>query len=192
MFGNAPVPFTVSWSGEADFYVADCPHARLRAICQSVAPGSGKPQFGKPHSQRQREAIARRLCDLCGRSLKNRTKVSLSHARVRSNGAEGPCIMQVEPLVHRECGARCIRFCPSLKRDIETGSLMVRQINRYRVQFAIRTRNTSRITSPATSPPPPTGLLVTPRSSSGHGPIGIKHGWKEQQDETRHSRRGAR
>ena len=153
MFGNAPVPFTVSWSGEADFYVADCPHARLRAICQSVAPGSGKPQFGKPHSQRQREAIARRLCDLSGRSLKNRTKVSLSHARVRSNGAEGPCIMQVEPLVHRECGARCIRFCPSLKRDIETGSLMVRQINRYRVQFAIRTRNTSRITSPATSPP---------------------------------------
>jgi hypothetical protein len=137
MFGNAPVPFTVSWSDEADFYVAGCPHARMRAICQSVSPGSGKPQFGKPHSQRQRQAIAEGRCDLCGRSLKNRTKVSLSHARVRSNGAEGPCVMQVEPLVHRECGALCIRFCPSLKRDVETGALMVRQVNRYRVQFAI-------------------------------------------------------
>jgi hypothetical protein len=137
MFGNAPVPFTVSWTGETDFFVGPCPHARARAICQSVAPGSGKPQFGKPHSQRQRQAIAGGLCDLCGKSLKNRTKVSLSHARMRSNGADGPCIMQVEPLVHRECGALCVKFCPSLKRDIETGTLMVRQVNRYRVQFAI-------------------------------------------------------
>jgi hypothetical protein len=137
MFGNAPVPFTVSWTGEDRSFVAPCPYSNRPAICQTVAPGGGKPLFGKPHSQRQRQAIAESLCDLCGKPLKNRTKVSLSHARMRSNGAEGPCIMQVEPLVHRECGTLCIRFCPSLKRDIETGTLMVRQVNRYRVQFAI-------------------------------------------------------
>ncbi len=28
-------------------------------------------------------------------------------------------------------------FCPSLKRDIETGTLRVRQVNRWAVQFSI-------------------------------------------------------
>lgn len=136
-FGNAAVPYTVSWSGEDQFSIERCSHARMMAICQSVAPGAGKPVFGKPHSQRQRKTIALGLCDLCGKSLKNSTKVSLSHARVRSNGADGPCIMQVEPLLHRRCALESMKFCPSLRRDIAAGTLMIRQVNRYRVQFAI-------------------------------------------------------
>lgn len=137
-FGNAPVPFTVSWSAEEVFMVEPCPFAGgRRAICQSVAPGCGKPQFGKPHSNRQREAIACGLCDLCGRSLTNHTKVSLSHARVRANGAEGPAVLQVEPLLHRQCAAACIEFCPSLRRDLKSGTMMVRKVMRHRAQFAI-------------------------------------------------------
>lgn len=93
--------------------------------------------FGKPHSQRQRSAIARGLCDLCGRPLKARTKVSLSHARVVPHGAEGPCVMQVEPLLHKECAAESMRFCPSLRRDIQNGTLFVRQVTRWRPQAAI-------------------------------------------------------
>ncbi len=64
-YGGVPVPYTVSWSAEESFHVAHCPHGRGIAICQAVAPGQGKPRFGKPHSQRQREAIASGLCDLC-------------------------------------------------------------------------------------------------------------------------------
>lgn len=30
-----------------------------------------------------------------------------------------------------------MKFCPSLKRDITNGGLMIRQVNRYRVQFAL-------------------------------------------------------
>lgn len=136
-YGGVPVPYTVSWSAEEAFRVDTCVYTGRPAICQNVDPGQGRPRFGKPHSQRQREAIALGLCDLCGRPLKNRTKVSLSHARVRANGAAGACIMQVEPLLHRECAAESIRHCPSLKRDVAAGTLMIRQVHRWRPQFAI-------------------------------------------------------
>lgn len=138
MFGNTRVPHTVSWDKEDRFYVGRCEFAGgAMAICQSLDQGNGKPMFGKPHSQRQRQTIAQGRCDLCGTSLEHRTKVSLSHARLRQNGAEGPCIMQVEPMLHKECAADSLRFCPSLKRDINADSLMIRQVKRYRVQFAI-------------------------------------------------------
>lgn len=137
-FGEVAVPYTVSWTAEEKPFVGMCPYARCLALRQPHAPGEGKPRFGKPHSDRQREAIAKGLCDLCGRPLKNRTKVSLSHARHRSNAASGGTgILQVEPLLHRECAAESLKFCPSLKRDVEDGTLMVRQVNGYRVQFAI-------------------------------------------------------
>jgi hypothetical protein len=136
-YGGVPVPWTASWTAEEAFHVARCPTAGGRvAICQSVAQGEGKPRFGKPHSQRQRKAIADGLCDLCGRTLKGRTKVSLSHARPRY-AAEGWAILQVEPLLHKECAAESIEHCPSLKRDLRDGSLMVRQVARHRVQFAV-------------------------------------------------------
>lgn len=137
-FGNTPVPFTVSWTGEERFHVGPCEHAGGRlAICQAIAPGEGKPKFGSPHSQRQRKAIAEDLCDLCGRPLRNRTKVSLSHAAPRLNAARAGDILQVEPLLHRECAARCIEFCPSLRRDIAAGVLKIRRVARHQVQFAI-------------------------------------------------------
>lgn len=138
-YGGIPVPWTVSWSAEniGGFHLAPCPFADgRRAICQAVAPGEGKPRFGAPHMQRQREAIARELCDLCGRPLKLTTKVSLSHARMRA-GAEGPCVMQVEPMLHKACAAISMRHCPSLKRDLAAGTMFVRQVKRWRGQFAL-------------------------------------------------------
>lgn len=137
IYGGSPVPYTVSWSTEEGFYLDHCPHAGRLAICQAVSPGEGKPMFGKPHSQRQRETIAKELCDLCGKPLKNRTKVSLSHARPRMNAHEPGQILQVEPLLHRECAAESMKHCPSLKRDLAAGTIMIRQVLRHGVQFAI-------------------------------------------------------
>ena len=138
-YGGTPVPWTVSWTGEeGGFHLAACPvfDGRL-AIFQDVAPGVGKPAFGKPHSQRQREAIGLGLCDLCGRPLKASTKVSLSHARPVPHGAEGWAILQVEPLSHKACAAVALRHCPSLRRDIRKGTLRVRQVFAWRAQAAI-------------------------------------------------------
>lgn len=137
MFGAVPVPYTASWSSEERIFLDMCPHARRIAICQPSSPGIGKPQFGKPHMCRQREVIALGLCDLCGKPLKNRTKVSLSHARARTHAANPLDVLQVEPLLHRECAEISVRHCPSLKRDIRNGSVEIRQVTSWRCQFAL-------------------------------------------------------
>ncbi len=136
-FGNVPVPWTVGWTGEESFSVERCRFAERVAICQAKAPGVGKPSFGKPHWNRQRQCIAENRCDLCGKSVMLSTKVSLSHARPVAHGAEGLAVLQVEPLLHKECAAISMEYCPSLKRDIAAGTLMVRQVTRFRVQFVI-------------------------------------------------------
>lgn len=136
-FGATAVPWTVGWTGEESFRIGHCHYSQMPAICQAVAPGVGKPSFGKPHWNRQRECIAECRCDLCGKSVKSATKVSLSHARPVAHGAQGLAILQVEPLLHRACAAESTKFCPSLKRDIAVGTLMIRQVTRWRVQFAI-------------------------------------------------------
>jgi hypothetical protein len=137
-FGNTPVPWTASWSGENLFYVDRCQFADGRpAICQSSAPGVGRPLFGKPHMIRQRQAIVLECCDLCARPLKGHTRVSLSHARPQPHAAKPGDILQVEPLLHRECAATSMRFCPALQRDVRNGTAMIHQVFRSRVQLAI-------------------------------------------------------
>jgi len=134
---SVPVPRTTAWSHEEHFYLAEDPIAGRLAVMQLEQPGEGKPIFGKPHMQRQRSAIVLGLCDLCGRSLKGRTRVSLSHARPYPHGANGWAILQVEPMLHRQCAIESIRHCPSLKRDIAAGSLRIRQVTKTRVQMAL-------------------------------------------------------
>ncbi|HQS09516.1 MAG: hypothetical protein B7Y12_01960 [Rhizobiales bacterium 24-66-13] len=137
-FGAVPVPYTASWTGEDDFFLARCRYAAGQvAICQKESRGSGKPLFGKPHMTRQREVISKGLCDLCGRTLKNSTKVSLSHARPQAKGARALDILQVEPLLHHLCAAISARHCPSLKRDIAQGAIQIRQVTRHQVQIAL-------------------------------------------------------
>jgi hypothetical protein len=136
-YGNTPVPFTASWSGEERTFVGRCRFAKCEAICQDEAPGTGQPIFARPHFVRQRQVIVQELCDLCGKPLRARTRVSLSHAAPRQNGARAFDILQVEPLLHKDCAAVCLKFCPSLKRDISAGTLRVRQVLRSAVQFAI-------------------------------------------------------
>lgn len=138
MWGNVPVPWTVSWTAEEKQFVGPCRFAGGRmALRMPDCPGVGKPQFGKPHSDRQRQCIAEERCDLCGKPLRACTRVSLSHARVNEKGTRGPCVMQVEPMVHRDCALHCIAYCPSLRRDIDASTLAVRQVLKSEVQFAI-------------------------------------------------------
>lgn len=139
-YGGVPVPYTVSWTAEEApgmLYLGRCPHAKRSAIRQRHARGEGKPHFGAPHMDRQREVIALQLCDLCGKPLKHRTKVSLSQARPQLHAARPGDILQVEPLLHKECAAISMQHCPSLKRQIADGFLHVRQVTRSGSQFAL-------------------------------------------------------
>lgn len=136
-FNGLPVPYTAYWSDEDELFIGDDPSVPgMLAICQKSAPGSGRPRF-RPHFMRQRAVIKNGLCDLCGKTLANRTKVSLSHARSSSIGATPLDVLQVEPLLHVECAAISMRHCPSLRRDTKGGTLMVRQVFAYAVQIAI-------------------------------------------------------
>jgi hypothetical protein len=139
-YGGIPVPYTVSWSAEEApgmLYLGTCPYARRTAIRQHHARGQGKPRFGAPHADRQREVIVLGLCDLCARPLKTNTKVSLSQARPQLHAARPLDVLQVEPLLHKECAAESMRHCPSLRRQIEDGSLNIRQVSRWACQLAI-------------------------------------------------------
>lgn len=139
-YGNMPVPYAVSWSAEqGHMHVATCPHIRCTALCDVDRRGEGKPVFGKPHMTRQREVIMKDLCDLCARPLKGRTKVSLSHAGEVVSGGAGLTVMQLEPMVHKDCAVLCLQHCPSLKRDIRNGTLFVRQVLQHRHQVALLT-----------------------------------------------------
>lgn len=137
-YGNTRVPVTAAWSAEERYFLAPCPVFNGQiAICQDIAIGEGKALFGKPHSQRQRAAVGKGLCDICGRALASRTKVSLSHAKPYPHGANGWAILQFEPLMHRECASIAIMLCPSLKRDAEQGELAIRQVFAWRAQCAV-------------------------------------------------------
>ena len=136
-YGATPVPWTVSWSEEEVFSLGVCPWARRLAIVQTWSPKSGRPKFAKPHSVRQRACIALNLCDVCGKSLAHRTKVSLSQARPQPHSVRGFEVLQVEPMVHRECAVLSVLHCPGLRRHIEAGIFRVRQVTRHETQFAI-------------------------------------------------------
>ena len=138
MWGHTLVPWTVAWTVEQSrIWVGRCPHVQKIAICQLEAPGHGRPMFGTPHHQRQRRAIQMGWCDLCGRSLRNSTKVSLSKARPRGNAAEGWAVLQVEPMLHRGCAALSTEWCPSLKRDVRSGEVEIRRVTQWRAQLAV-------------------------------------------------------
>lgn len=136
MWGAVPVPQAVLWTAENRSFLAPDPLVPGHlAMCNDEAQGQGKPIFGTPHMQRQRKLVIEGLCDLCGKPLKGRSKVSLSHAGERT-GADGLCVMQVEPMLHKECAALSLQHCPSLKRDTRGGTLNIRLVTRYRVQIA--------------------------------------------------------
>lgn len=40
-------------------------------------------------------------------------------------------------MLHKACALESLRHCPSLRRDIAAGTLMVRQVTRWRAQCAI-------------------------------------------------------
>ena len=133
-YGDIPVPLPVMWSAEEEYFVAECPVFHKPAICQHEARGEGVPRFGRPHTIRQRRAMALVLCDLCGKPLRNATKISLSS--FGSDCREGMLLSQVEPLLHVECARVSVEHCPALRRQLRDGRMRARQV------FACRPRPT--------------------------------------------------
>ncbi|WP_129141507.1 hypothetical protein [Modicisalibacter coralii] len=125
-------PWTVLWSGEAnDDWLAPCRHANGAMAIHSISrPCDGKPLFGKTHPNRQRQAMAQCLCDICGKPLATRTKVSMSQLRTIEVGGRAVSA-QVEPLCCKPCAAASLSACPHLRKQVANGAIQVRQVLRH-------------------------------------------------------------
>lgn len=126
-YGNLPVPYPVVWSSEDEYWVARCPVVGRLAICQKESRGEGVPKFGQPNVMRQRRAICEGLCDLCGKPLKNATKILL--ANWRPLGTDEPVCP--EPMLHAECARESLQHCPALRAQVRQGTLRVLRVSRW-------------------------------------------------------------
>ncbi len=127
-YGDITVPQPVMWSGEAEYFVGRCRWFGRPAICQKEAQGSGVPMFGRPHVMRQRKLMATVCCDVCGKSMRHSTKISLSN--FGDDISEDCVLTEVEPLLHVECARLSMSQCPALRRQLAEGRLRVRQVFR--------------------------------------------------------------
>lgn len=129
-YGNTPVPQTTEWGREAGYFIAPCLYAGGRlAFCQHTKqnePGD-RPAYGRQHFGRQRRAAVLGLCDLCARPLRGATKISLSRHLVSVHP-----VIQLEPLLHRECAVISMGACPDLRKGVAAGNLVVRRVTRWR------------------------------------------------------------
>lgn len=136
-YGNAPVGWSMLWSAEDEVrpqQIGPCPFAGGRpAVNFASLPGQGKPLFGHTHPNRQRQAVARCRCDICGRHIRLETKISMSSERLTNVQGIGLVPLVVEPLCCRSCAALSISVCPHLMRQVSTGEVVVRQVMRWRV-----------------------------------------------------------
>lgn len=142
MYGNIPVPYSAAWTEENTYFLAPCPwvnsqrqYKGLLALHQKSAPAQGRPTFAKPHMNRQRESLFKGLCDICAMPMRNRTKVSMSEERWTDvQGVKMPLV--VEPLCCRGCARVALTQCPHLKRQIQSGQIIVRQVYKYDLAFS--------------------------------------------------------
>ena len=112
------VPWSVSWTGERDFRVTpsiDFPG--YTDLVQEQKPGVGTPVFAVLNVTRQRMAIARHHCHVCGRPTPRRDRYLFP---MNSGGfvtmADGETRYgQNVPPVHLACARRAQSQCPHLR-----------------------------------------------------------------------------
>lgn len=126
-----PVPYVAAWTGETPFVVRSCLFAGGRmALVESGRKFTGTPVLGEMNVTRQREVIARRLCQVCAAPLGAgpRWLVSL----FEGDTGVGPMVR--EPWACASCLAFALGACPRLvgqRRRAE--DLFVLAVNEYEV-----------------------------------------------------------
>jgi hypothetical protein len=133
---GARVPWIAPWSREAP---GDPPITRRGSGCTGIAyrdehysdrhedvlwvrtplaPGCGDPRFAKVHALRQRQAIDRMLCQVCGgRTIGERTDgrwLIIMHSRTGRPIKDGE--RTAVPPIHEACAREALRSCPHLMK----------------------------------------------------------------------------
>ncbi len=113
------VPWTVSWTGEERFSLADSrDFPGLVDLVQIDRPGEGLPKFKALHVTRMRLGMARHVCHVCGRPTPRNDRYLLP---VQSGGfvtvGDDPFRYAANvPPLHVNCARRAQLLCPHLGR----------------------------------------------------------------------------
>ncbi|ANZ42857.1 hypothetical protein BBK82_19065 [Lentzea guizhouensis] len=129
-------PYVTSWSAEYDLpcalverpdrsigHATELPGDRDRqgVLWKQVAShrGQGRPEFGKVHPLRQRRAMERLLCQVCGNPAdQNSDGVLWLQVDHHDDWPGWPERMaSTEPPICRPCAALSTRLCPALRRS---------------------------------------------------------------------------
>jgi hypothetical protein len=128
------VPYIVSWSGEetkpatiitiprrgiaySDECLADRDKYGVLWPRVPSLPGRGRPEFGKVHPLRQRRAMTRLLCAICGGQPDTDEQGTLFLVRDFRDWPDWPEGMACsEPPVCLPCARLSVRVCPELRK----------------------------------------------------------------------------
>ena len=140
-YKGVPVPYIAAWSAEKEgnvvpegFLLRENPftgQSQLRYRDEhpadrdrhgilwhrvAWAPGEGEPAFAEVHTVRQRRALHRSLCQICGNpGVLWLTPALLWDAHLADNGPRAP-YRTSDPPVCRSCYELALRYCPELGR----------------------------------------------------------------------------
>ncbi|WP_327378729.1 hypothetical protein OG393_32965 (plasmid) [Streptomyces sp. NBC_01216] len=93
------------------------------------ATGTGTPLLGQMCPRRQRTAMARRRCQLCGTSIDRDAKVVFIAGESEGTAAQ----LVREPPLHAACAAYAARVCPYLVVGNRAGALRVAEAASYQL-----------------------------------------------------------
>jgi hypothetical protein len=130
------VPYIATWSEERELpsRIIECRNGGIGFADESVIdrdrngilwtrisaqPGVGRPRFAVVHSLRQRRAMLRLLCQVCGQPADRDSQGVLWLLPNRAHGREGwpNDNWFAEPPVCRTCALVATQLCPALRKD---------------------------------------------------------------------------
>jgi len=129
--GPGVVPFITRWTGEARTaspvvardrrgirYADERSYDRVDGVLWTripSQPGKGKPDFGQVHSLRQRLAMARSQCQICGGPADRDPDGTLWLVDAQSDALRATH-RTIHPPVCEPCAHRSVRACPHLRK----------------------------------------------------------------------------
>ena len=98
-------------------------------------PGKGKPEFGKVHALRQRNAMERLLCQVCGRAADRNQDGILWLLGEVPESSDDSGVLTAHPPLCLPCASASVSACPHLRREYT--ALRVSGLERAGVRGAV-------------------------------------------------------
>ncbi|MCB8878345.1 hypothetical protein [Acidisoma silvae] len=115
------VPLSVSWTSEQSFDLKESSEfPGWVDLVQQECQGKGDPKFATLHVSRQRRAMHRHLCHVCGRQTlaRDRYIFPLVTGGFVTLGDETMRYASTVPSVHLDCAKKAQKLCPHIHQSM--------------------------------------------------------------------------